>query len=407
MNRTKCPVASGMELTALDPDFRENPAAVLEVLRSTEPVHKDRTFDRVLLTRAKDVAATMNDRTLSVDPRKSRPGSASWVQFGVERGFRPSMLHLDDPDHKRLRTLVSKAFNVTSIEAMRGRILQIVDALLDEVQDRDSFDLVQAIANPMPTMVIAAMLGVKESDHGKFKRWSDDRALILNPNRTPEQQAIVEQAQEHFTGYLLQVIEERRKDRGTDLISQLINAEEGGDRLTVPEIVSTCHILLIAGNLTTTDVLGNGVLALLENPEELRKLRQKPELIEAAVEEILRYAPPIVQWDRIAMEERSIDGVTIEAGQTISASLLGANHDPELHADPDVFRIDRENIRHHSFGGGVHYCLGAPLARAELQICLGRLLERFPSLRLQPDRPPVRKALPTFHGLESLWVEAG
>jgi cytochrome P450 len=190
MSETRCPVASGMGLTAVDPAFRENPSAVVETLRSVEPVHKDRTFDRIVLTRAKDVAAVLNDRTLVVDPRKSRPGSASWVQFRIDRGFRPSMLHLDDPDHKRLRNLVAKAFNAQSIEAMRGRIREIVDKLFDEVADRSSFDVMEAFAKPLPTIVIAAMLDVNKSDHDKFKRWSDDLGVgrtIASAHPWPEQ----------------------------------------------------------------------------------------------------------------------------------------------------------------------------------------------------------------------------
>jgi cytochrome P450 len=405
MSESKCPVPSGLALTALDPEFRENPSGPLAVLRAEEPVHKDRDFDRVVLTRAKDVAATLNDRTLAVDPRKSRPGSASWVQFRVDKGFRPTMLHLDDPDHKRLRSLVAKAFNAQSIEAMRGRIKEIADRLLDAVEGQSSFDVVDAYSKPLPTIVIATMLGVNESDQGNFKRWSDDRAHIFNPKRTPEQQAAVDRAQEEFTNYLLNVIEERRKNRSSDLVSNLLNAEEDGDRLTVPEIVSTCHILLIAGNLTTTDLLSNGVLTLLRHPDQLAMIREEPELINAAVEEILRYAPPVTQMERIPLEARTIDGVTVEPGQTISNSLLAANHDPALHADPDVFDINRADKSHYSFGGGMHFCIGAPLARAEAQIGLWTLFARFPSLRLHPNRPPVRKALPTFNGLDSLWVE--
>jgi cytochrome P450 len=165
----------------------------------------------------------------------------------------------------------------------------------------------------------------------------------------------------------------------------------------VPEIVSTCHILLIAGNLTTTDLLSNGVLALLNHPDQLAKVRQQPGLIEAAVEEILRYAPPVVQMERIPLEAVTIDGVTVEPGQTISNSLMAANHDPALHANPDTFDIERADKRHFSFGGGAHFCIGAPLARAEAQIGLWSLFERFPSLRLSKDRCPVRKSLPTFH----------
>jgi cytochrome P450 len=405
MSDAEVSLPSGLELTALDPVFRENPAGPLEALRLSDPVHKDRKFDRVVLTRAKDVATVLNDRTLAVDPRKSRPGSFSRVQLGVDDGFQPTMLHLDDPEHKRLRNLVAKAFTAQSIEAMRGRIEEIAKRLLDAVAGQSSFDVVDAYAKPLPTIVIAAMLGVYEGDQESFKRWSDARVHVFNPNRTPEQKAAMDQAKDAFTGYLLKAIGERRQNRGTDLISNLIGVEESGEHLSVPEIVSVCHILLIAGNLTTTDLLSNGVLALLRHPDELSKLRKRPERIAEVVEEILRYDSPVIQTDRVPLEARTVGGVPIDAGQTISCSVYAANRDPAVYTDPGGFNTEREDKHHYSFGGGAHYCIGAPLARAEAQIALSALFEKFPKIRLSAGRCPVRKSLPSFNGLASLDVE--
>jgi cytochrome P450 len=405
MKDTPHPVASGLGLTALDPVFREDPSSVLDALRSSEPVHRDRTFDRIFLTRAKDITAVFNDRTLSSDPRKSPPGSFARVQLGVDENFKPTMLHLDDPEHKRLRGLVAKAFTPQSIEAMRPRIREIADKLLDAVAGQDSFDLVAAYSNPLPTIVISAMLGVNESDQEDFKRWSDARVQIFNPKRTPEQRAGMDQALQAFTNYLLIVIQERRIHRGADLISNLIGVEEGGEQLSVPDIIGIVHLLIIAGNLTTTDLLSNGALTLLRHPAELAKLRAHPERINAVVEEVLRYDSPVLQLDRVCPYAKTIDGVAVNEGQTITSSLHGANHDPAVYEDPHIFKPERADKHHYSFGGGAHYCIGAPLARAEAQIGLLALLNRFPRIRLSETRPPIRKSIPAFNGLESLYVD--
>jgi len=407
MDGSDTPVPSGLALTALDPIFRENPSAVLDVLRSREPVHKDRTFDRVVLTSAADVSSALNDRTLSSDPLKSRPGSFSRVVLGIDEKFVPSMLFLDDPDHKRLRDLVAKAFTVQAVEGMRSRIQQIADRLLDAVAGQSSFDVVEAYAKPLPTVVIAVMLGVNENDQASFKRWSDERVHLLNPHRTPEQAKALAHSLEAISAYVLKMIEERRNNRGTDLISRLISVEESGEQLTVPEIVKICHLLMVAGNATTTDLLSNGVLALLQHPDELERLRARPELICSVVEEVLRYDSPVTQMERVSVQGRTISGVNVEAGQTISCSLYAANRDPAINPDPAVFNSQRDDRHHYSFGGGAHFCLGAPLARVEAQIGLLTLFQRFPRIRLSPALRPVRKSVPAFNGFASLHVEVG
>ncbi len=401
-------VPSGLALTALSPVFREHPHKVLEQLRAAEPVHRDRQFDRVVLTRYEDVRAVTADRSLAVNPMRARPGSFSRVVLGVDReeGFERSMLHSDDPDHKRLRGLVSQAFNQRSIEAFRPRIRTIAEQLLDAVADRPGFDVIADYAAPLPTIVIAEMLGVDPGDQAEFKRWSDALVHSFNPLRTPEQSAALEAASQGLVGYFQRAVDARRATRGTDLVSALVSAEEEGDRLTEREIIVTCNLLLAAGNVTTTDLVGNGVLALLQHPAELAKLRANPELTRNAVEEMLRFDPPVVQTGRITTAPREIDGMKLEVGETITASLLAAGRDPAVHAEPDRFDIQRQDPRHLSFGGGLHFCLGAPLARAEAQIGIALLLERFPALRLDPDHKPVRKAAPVFNGLEALWVRA-
>ena len=404
MSDPEIPLPTGMALSALDATFREQPHEYLDYLRLREPVHQDRVFDRVVLTRAEDIGSVLNDRTLVSDPRKSRAGSFSRVQLGVNDKFQPTMLHMDDPDHKRLRDLVSKAFNQRSVDAMRTRIGGVASRLLDDVAGRSCFDVMEAYARPLPTIVIAEMLGIDEADQRDFKHWSDRQIHMFNPLRTVEQQNSLDWGKDALHGYLSKVVSDRRRNRGTDLISSLITAEEEGEQLDEPEIISICQLLLIAGNVTTTDLIGNGVLALLRHPGEVAKLLKQPELAGNAVEEVLRYDSPVVQANRVASASMQINGCPVAAGQTVSVSLLAANHDPSMHPDPRKFDIERADKRHHAFGGGAHFCLGAPLARAEAQIAIPLIFTRFPKLRLLPDKAPVRKSLPSFNGLDSLWV---
>jgi cytochrome P450 len=398
---------SGLQLTALDPTFRDHPHDVLDRLRDVAPVHDDQAFGRVFLTRFADVNAVLADRRLSVDPRKAAPGShlhRTYVGAGAAAPFEPSMLQLDDPDHRRLRSLTTKAFNQRTIEAMRPRIRAIAGALLDTLASRDGFDVIAAYAAPLPIIVIAEMLGVDAADMAQFKAWSDDRAQGFNPARTEAETAALRAAQDGINGYIARAAAERRERRGNDLISALVAAEEAGEHLTLREIVTTCHLLLVAGNLTTTDLIGNGVHALLRHPDQLALLRDRPALAANAVEEILRLDPPVAQTARATTEPVAIGGVDIAAGQSLTASLLAAGHDPARHADPHRFDIARRDTGHLAFGGGAHFCLGAPLARAEAQIALPLLFERFPALRFDPERPAQRKSLPVFNGWRELWV---
>jgi cytochrome P450 len=402
------PLPTGLQLTALDPVFREQPHDHLDRLRAEAPVHRDAAMERLFLTRFEDVRAVLSNRSLSVDPRKA-PDAArrrTMMGSGLPEGFQPSMLLLDDPDHKRLRGLVSQAFNQRSVEAWRPRIGAIAEALLDALGNRDSFDVIAEYAAPLPIVVIAEMLGVDPGDMAQFKRWSDARSQLFNPARTPEQTEELMTAGQGLRDYFAGAIEARRRQRGADLISLLVDAEEAGDRLSVPEIVITCNLLLVAGNLTTTDLIGNGVLALLRHPDQLAKLCAHPELVPNAVEETLRYDSPVVQATRVALEPTEIGGSEVRANETMTCSLLAAGHDPARHADPHRFDIERTDTTHLAFGGGAHFCLGAPLARAEAQIAMAALFERFPGLRLDPQHAIEHKRAPVFNGLEALWVRA-
>ena len=396
-------VPTGVELTALHPEFQRDPYPVLEKLRRLDPVHHDTTLNRYVLTGQDDVDALLFDRSLSVDPRNAAPGTFEAMFAFADREGEPSMLFSDPPYHTRLRGLVSKAFTAKAVEQLRPRIQQVVDELLDAVDGEGEVDLIEAFAGPLPTIVIAEMLGVDPADRADFKRWSDLGVMAFNPLLTAEERALVDEAGAALDAYFRRAIEERRTRPRTDLITSLIFAEEDGDRLTDGEIVSMCSLLLGAGNVTTTDLIGNGVLALLRNPEELRKLREDPTLIKNAVEEMLRYDSPVIQSGRIPLADSVIGGIEIGAGQSVSPMLAAANHDPAAHPEPDKFDVSRQDTDHHSFGGGVHFCLGAPLARAEAQVAVGTLVRRFPALRLS-ESPLEWRRVPSFRGLARLPV---
>jgi cytochrome P450 len=244
------------------------------------------------------------------------------------------------------------------------------------------------------------------ADSKPIKQWSEGKLQMFNPQRTLDQEAILASCNAALSGYFAEVIQKRRKERRADLISSLIDAEEDGEQLDETEIINVCHSLLFAGNVTTTDLIGNAVLALLQHPCELSKLLAEPNLVRSAVEEVLRYDSPVMQGARIATKVMQIGGFPVAAGQTINAMLYAANHDPESHPDPKRFDIERPDKRHNSFGVGAHFCLGAPLARAEAQIAVSMLFEHFPKLRLRTERPVERRAMLNFNGLESLWVRA-
>jgi len=393
-------VPTGAELTALDPTFRTDPYPVFTHLRGREPVHYDQVINRWVLTRAQDVERVLRDRGMSVDPHKANAGTYMSI---FQRFGNFSMLFQDPPQHTRLRGLVSKAFTARAIERLAPRVREIIDQLLGAVAGHDRFDVIEAFAGPLPVIVIAEMLGVDPADRHDFKRWSDSEAMGLNPLLTPEELASTGELGAELAAYLQRSIAARRNDPRDDLISALIAAEEGGDRLTDDEIVIMCELLLVAGNVTTTDLIGNGIWLLLQHPRELEKLREEPALITNAVEEILRFESPVVQTGRIAMDEVAIGGCPVHRGESVLTMLAAANRDPAEYPEPDRFDITRRDVHHRSFGGGAHFCLGAPLARLEGQLAITAFFQRFPRVRLA-DEPLEWRAFPAFRGLARLPV---
>jgi hypothetical protein len=399
----KKPVPTGLELTVLDAAYQEDPYPVLRRLRDADPVHHDTVLNRYTLTRAADVEALLWDRSLSVDPRKATAGTFEANFMLDDPGREPSMLLSDPPYHTRLRKLVSKAFTAKAVETMRPRIQAITDELLDAIDASREVDLMKTFCEPLPTIVIAEMLGVDPADREDFKRWSDTGVMSFNPLLTPEERRVVNAASEALADYLRRAVDERRERPREDLVTSLVQAEDEGERLSEQEIVTMCALLLAAGNVTTTDLIGNGVRALLGHPDQLKLLREDPSLMKNAVEEILRYDAPVTQSGRTPLEPYEIDGVSIEPGQSVTPILAAANRDPAAHPEPDKFDITRKDVDHHSFGGGVHYCLGAPLARAEAQIAIDTLVRRFPDIR-EGDTTIEWRRVPGFRGLAKLPV---
>ena len=394
----------------LDPAFKANPYPTYAELRSTAPVHRVELPDGLgiwLITRYDDVLAVLKDERLVKDWRKVLT-SEQLAQVPpippVMEALSRNMLDMDPPDHQRLRSLVSKAFTPRLIERLRPRVQAIADGLLDAVQDRGEMDLIDDYAFPLPITVIAELLGVPAEDRDSFREWSD---AAVSGNTTQEHlDKVLIPHMQAFTDYLHALFEEKRKNPKDDLVSALLRAEEAGDKLSEDELLGMVFLLLVAGHETTVNLIGNGVLALLQHPDQLQKLKDDPSLIKPAVEELLRYDGPVeTSTERFAREDVRIGETVIPRGEMVLVVLAAADHDPERFADPDELDITRVDNRHLAFGKGIHHCLGAPLARMEGQIALGTLLRRMPDLRLKdsPDSLTWRPGL-VLRGLKGLPV---
>jgi len=387
----------------MDPAFLADPYPTYRRLRTEDPVHHS-PLDFWVLTRYEDVVAVLRD------PRFIKEPLAGFVaaRFGVAvpPGVGVSMLDRDPPDHTRLRSLVSKAFTPRVVEGLRPRIQEIVDSLITRAEAAGSMDLIEEFAYPLPVNVICEMLGVPVEDHERFKGWSLDIARGLDSILLPPESEVPRRsgAARHAMGdYFRGLVAERRASPRGDLLSALIAAEEAGDKLSEDELLATCILLLIAGHETTVNLIGNGTLALLRNPGELRRLRETPGLIGSAVEELLRYDGPVQRTARIPSTDITIGGRTIGKGEMVMPFIGAADRDPAQFPDPDRLDLARTDNRHIAFGWGIHFCLGAPLARVEGQIAIDTLVRRFPKLELVTDEPEYRQSL-TLRGLKTLPV---
>jgi pimeloyl-[acyl-carrier protein] synthase len=387
------------------PEFHANPYPFYHALREKDPVHQS-PMGFWVLTRYDDVVTSLRD------PRYGRDGFAPLIEatYGPEtaKGNLPrSMLMRDPPDHTRLRALVNKAFTPRVIEGMRAHIQAIVDRLLDKVQGARSMDVIDDLAYPLPVTVICEMLGVPLDDQDAIKGWSSDIARSLDAIGLMADPDIVARgvaARRNLTEYFRRLLPERRQHPKADLLSLLIAVEEQGDKLNEGELLAMCLLLFIAGHETTVNLIGNGTLALLEHPDQMARFNDDPALIPSAIEELLRYDSP-VQWTaRITTANVELGGREIPSGSMIIAAIGAANRDPSHFSDPDRLDIARADNRHVSFGFGIHFCLGAPLARVEGQIALGTLLRRMPDLALQTGATLDWRESSALRGLKGLPV---
>jgi len=403
MNDLDTDLPKGIALTVLDERYRSNPYNILDRIRRATPLHHDDELNQHIATHHDDVKSILRDKDVWSDPRKGKQGSFIYELLGGANDEEPSMLLMDEPNHKRLRSLVSKPFMPSAVERWRPRTQQVVTRILDGINESE-FDLIKDFANPIPTVVIAELLGIDASHHDNFKIWSDQSVkTAFSPFPDPEDLKVAEIAQQKLDDFFLKEIEVRRKNLGDDLLSELIRAEEEGDKLSQAELVLQCNLMLIAGNVTTTDLIGNGIKALLDNPQQLQLLKDDPSLIKNAVEEMLRFDSPVLNSARIPNRDMDVQGCPIGTGESLIVSLASANRDPNVYPDPDTFDIKREDTHHQSFGGGRHMCLGAHLARLEAQEAILAIITRYPDIK-HSQKGFVRATVPSFRGMENFWV---
>ncbi len=388
-----------------DPEFRANPYPYYAPLLAGPPPVINLMTKMALVARYSDVTAVLRDTAhFSADRGKIIPPQ-QMEQMRNQGPFKgaPTMLTSDPPVHTRLRRLVSRDFTPKRIREMEPRIREITARLLDVTQSKGELDVMTDLANPLPVMVIAEMLGVPPERYETFKHESD--IIVSSDNTMPGSPLPVSfhEAVDSMRGYFSEQIEKRRRNPGSDLISALVTAHDEAESLSADELLAFVVLLLLAGNETTTNLIGNGMLALGRNLDQLELLRRSPELMPRAIEEMLRYDGPVQATFRGALENVNLGGTEIEAGTGCFVILAAANRDPAQFAQPEKFDIAREPKDHVAFGEGIHFCIGAPLARLEGAIAIGELLRRFPRVRMKDsDMKPSYKGSFFLRGLVSL-----
>ncbi len=399
-----------LQLTPLDPAYRADPHAVLAPMRETCPVHRDAMAGTFVISRYDDVRAIVSDNSLWRDPINAEAAAVMQRRFAdgmdpnLPRTSTTSILMLDNPDHARVRQPLAQAL-YARVAKFRPHVERIIDHYLDAVAGEARFDLMAKFCVPVPVDAIAEILGVEHDRLDDFRDWSEGVILGLNPFRNAAQTEHMERASLALNAYFTALMEDRRAAPRDDLVSDMVTLQAGGAPLSDDEIRINLQALLVGGNLTTTDLIGNGVRLLLLNPGELAKLKADPKLAAGAVEEVLRYEGPVDITGRVASRDMEVGGCPVGKTQSMTTFLRAANRDPAVFDDPDRFDITRKGKPHVAFGGGSHICIGAPLARLEAQVALVKLFERFPDLHLADlDAAPVWRTLPFFRGLETLWV---
>ncbi|MDK3258569.1 cytochrome P450 [Blastococcus capsensis] len=393
-----------LPLDLTDPAVVADPYPAFTRARSQAPVQWHEGLGLWLAFTHAEANAVLRDRRLgriwSDRAPAERFGSFNLIH-------RNAILEMEPPDHTRLRRLISTAFARGHVERLRPWVEELARELVDELVERSAgtepVDVLSGMAEELPVAVIAELLGVPEGDRPLLRPWSNAIVKMYEYGRTTAVEDDAERAAAEFVAYLRELAADRRRHLGDDLVSHLVSVRDAeGDRLTEDELVTTCILLLNAGHEATVNVSGNGLLALLEHPDQLRRLRDDPGLLPTAIEELMRFDSPLQLFERTATEDVGIGGITVARGQKIAALLGSANHDPAVFADPGTLDVGRAENPHISFGAGVHFCIGAPLARVELQASFGALLERTSHLEL--GRPAQRRPEFVIRGLRELPV---
>jgi cytochrome P450 len=397
-------------MTLRHPDVIANPYPFYERFRREAPIFRDPAGVWLLSRYADGLAALQSGRVSAnrLDQvRQLRPDAENAEIRSFFDSLKLQILFLDPPEHTRIRALVTKAFTPARVEQMRARIARIVESLLDATLPSGSMDVIADLAVPLPMMVICDMLRIPDEDRARLKRWSADYATFIGGSimLPPDAMLALARSMAEFLGYFRELCQQRRGDPGDDLLTVLLQAEDGGTTLDRDDVCATSVLLIAAGHETTTNLIGNGLLALLRQPEALQRLREDPALFPAAVEELLRFDSPVQMVVRRAIDHIAVGGERIAAGDIFYALVGSANRDPERFANPDELDFTRPNNRHLAFGHGPHYCLGAPLARLEAQFALSALLARTKEIRLREDPPPWRPN-PALRGLRALAIVA-
>jgi cytochrome P450 len=394
------------------PAYWKNPYPLYRKFQRTDPVRRDPLAPVWVLTRYADVVAYLRDPRFKKDPfsidvlpdrlRSQMELPDEQPRGALMPGGPQSMLFLDPPRHTRIRGLFNKAFTPRTLQVLRPRIEQVAQSMLDKIDSRGgSMDLIRDLAYPLPTVVIAELLGFPPEDYERLKKWSDDFAATLSFRTTDAQHAAAAQSREEMRQYFDRVTDRLRKNPEDNLISGLLAVEYEHSKLSQQELFANSVLLMAAGHETTTNLIGNGMLALLQHPDQLKLLREKPDLIDSAIDELLRYDSPVQWTSRVAGENVTIGGKEIARGEMVIASLGAANRDPDQFPNPDQVDITRKENRHVAFGAGIHFCLGAALAKMEGEIAIMALINRFPKIELATRKFAWRSGA-VFRGLHHL-----
>tara|TARA_B100001113_G_scaffold222935_1_gene182876 strand:+ start:1368 stop:2669 length:1302 start_codon:yes stop_codon:yes gene_type:complete len=401
----------GVVLDFLTKDFINDPYKTYNSMRAHKPILFSQTTQLHWVTKMEFAQEMLRDKRFSVDDRKYPIAEKRRKEFKkagreimLEQFENPSMLKLDPPDHSRIRKLVQYGFTNRYITSLEPEIKRVVDGCLDKIHNQESFDLIEDLAKPLPAIVIAKMMGLPDEDLDQFQNWSEDLLVGVGGIGTSKEDIKRSgDAYEALIRYFEKIIIARKDSPGDDFIGKLIQAEEEGDKLNIKEMYGTCLLLLIAGHETTTRLIGNGMYTLFNHHDQMSHLMKNFDLIPNAIEEMLRYEPPVHATVRFAENDMVYDKKSYKRGTAFAVSIAGANRDPEANVNPNEFNILRDDIKHISFGYGPHMCIGASLARIESRIAFETIFERFKQLELIDSNPVWGRNL-IFRGFDSLQI---